>query len=427
MELDCLNYLPARYLDLTSVCEIGEARTGFFCTIRARVLSVSEGKTSNNAIFCDYLLGDGSACLIARFYEPYVLYTHFETGDVVVAGGVLIEHDSMKSFTNPLMSLISDSEAREVLPVYAHDMSVTKKCFSDAKYGEMLLGDTFYSWRQALIGVHGFEGKVELKKSRMALKLHSIIEVLMQCYKRNVTLSDLLLQPFGLDAEPCGSVGSVFLYKQDDAGDVFDAIRKHDFGNGDVCVVSPLAGVSAEQRDRLVWGYPDFLKVPARQPQTLISVECAQGLQKNLQGLKARYSYYHHALGFEISQHLHFDYSFRRSEKFKCGMLIIEDANRISSLVIDRMRKLAGCDCFLISKSNAINHKKRLEFLGNSTNQIDILKNELRYRREGDILGCTNDIFKICRLVNFVRDEALLKKAESFVAPDLLGGFTPND
>ncbi|MDO4841358.1 MAG: hypothetical protein Q3982_01610, partial [Phoenicibacter congonensis] len=198
MSNSLLNCLPVRYLDLTAIKPIGEARTGCWCTIKAKVLKACVCKSKNDNAYKQFTVCDDTGVLLVQFFEPFLEYVDFKEGDIVVACGLVSEFDSLKAFWNPLISALPDDcDCAEVLPVYASENEPSSTDFEalekDETLDDLLLGSNDLTFRNCLLSIHGRSTKKSLSESRKALKLHEAIEIWLACFKKETSLTQQLL------------------------------------------------------------------------------------------------------------------------------------------------------------------------------------------------------------------------------------------
>ncbi len=462
-----LNCFPVRYLDLTALKQIGEARTGCWCTIKAKVLKASVCKSKNENTYKQFTVCDDTGVLLIQFFEPFLNYVDFEEGEEVVACGLLTEFDSLKAFYNPLISAIpNDCDSLEVLPVYATEIKPTTEYFealeNDSSLDNLLLGSTDITLKRCLLAIHGRSTKEDLARCRKALKLHEAIEIWLACFMKKSSLTHQLLVRkallsaggrafvYAVDAfEECSNIESFAcsddddnllaggpddleklqgyqgaddqsvsrapetkIVLEDDLGDVLDEIRDLPVDCGDVWFVSPFCGMNSDARDKMAYGYPSFNRVSERMQHPKISVEAALPQDFNSEGVKGRFFFLNDVLANQTEAKIHVVPALPGNVTLNCELLVIEDASRFSTLEIDAMRKRAQAKTYVVSKSKSKIQLERLKFLEAHFSQLDILKNELSLRRDGDILGCTNPVFENAKLLNVVRDREIIKEAK---------------
>ena len=351
---------PLRYFDLTAVCTIGDARLGEKCTVIATVSSVDD-----EHIF----VTDDTGGMFLLVYNQQ----NFELGQRVVFSGTIEDFEYQKCIRNPLVINYIEGLHKEVIPVYAQDFSIDKNSIED----------------ETLLAIHGFSTKAKLAQARRELQLKQLLE--LQCEN----LEEELLRPYPVN---CSYSKKARLITRFDEGEEAQAIK--DAKNS--LVICPLAYMSAEDRNAKVYNYEHFSKVPESMPYPNISIETDADCAGNSSGVKKR--------GAVLSQLLHTDVKAVSTCSEAADLCVVEDADRISTVEIDYWMRRSQSDFLLVSNSKSNMQLNRLKFLCEPHTQSEVLWHELRYRRDGDILGCRNPIFKRLSLVNLDR-----MKSEGFL------------
>ena len=347
---------PLRYFDLTAACTIGEARLGEKCTVIATVSSVD-----SEHLF----VTDDTGGMFLLIYNQQ----NFEVGQRVIFSGVVEDFDYQKCIRNPLIISYVEGDYTEVIPVYSQDFSIDKNSIED----------------KTLLAIHGFSTKAKLAQARRELQLKQLRE--LQCEN----LEEELLRPYPVNSPYSKKVRLITRF---DEGEESQAIK--DVKNP--LVICPLACMSAEDRNAKVYNYGRFSKVPESKPHPNISVETDADCVGNSSGVKKR--------GTVLSQLLHTDVKAVSTCSEPADLCVVEDADRISTVEIDYWMRRSQSDFQLVSNSKSSMQLNRLKFLCEPHTQSEVLWHELSYRRDGDILGCRNPIFKRLSLVNLARMKA---------------------
>ena len=317
------------------------------------------------------LVADDTGCVLLKLYNSE-FYDSFEVGQNVIFSGVIETFDCQKCITNPLLKVYIQGKYAEVFPVYSENFQIEKNDIED----------------ENLIAIHGFSTKEGLAKARHAMKLKQIEQCKQMCLKLGTSMKQELLRPF-----PCSDNfnNNVRLITRFDEGEEAQAIKNV----RNSLVICPLAYMSSDERNSKVYDYGRISKVPESKPHPNISVETDEDCDCNSDGVKKR--------EMVLSEVLHANVKATAKVSDSADLVVVEDADRISTLEIDYWMRQAQCDFLLVLNSNSTMQLSRLEFLCESHTQEEVLWNELSYRRDGDILGCRNPLFKGLSLVNLSR------------------------
>ena len=354
---------PLRYFDLTSTCTIGETRLGEKCCVIATVSDIED-----RSIF----VTDKTGGMFLKLYNAEH-YDDIEVGNRVIFSGVVEDYDCQKCIKNPLVIKYVEGKYSEVMPVYPYDFSINEKDFQD----------------ETLLAIHGFSTKADLIKARCALQLKQLNNCLSKL--QNLTLEQELLKPY---PEANEFNKKVRLITRFDEGEEAQAIK--DVKNS--LVICPLAYMSSEERNSKVYGYNRFSKVPESKPNPNISIETDDDCAGNSAGVNRR--------GTVLSQLLRINVKTSASYSEEADLVVVEDADRISTLEIDYWMRRSQSDFLLVSNSKQNMQLNRLKFLCDPHTQSEVLWHELKFRRDGDILGCRNPLFKSLSLVNLANMKA---------------------
>ena len=357
---------PLRYFDLASVCKIGEARLGEKCTVIAGVAEIQQ-----DSVFChdnvtQIFATDETGCIILNLLN-LVFYGDFKERQSIIFSGTIETYDDQKCINNPLLKPYVQGAYSEVMPVYPEDFRIKP---------EEIGND------ETLLAIHGFSTKAKLAQARHELQLKQLLE--LQCEN----LEEELLKPYPARGSYSKNARLITRF---DEGEEAQAIK--DAKNP--LVICPLAYVPADERNAKVYGYDRFSKVPESKTHPNISIETDDDCAGNSAGVKKR--------GTVLSDLLHKNVETAGTCSKAADLVVVEDADRISTVEIDYWMRRSQSAFLLVSNSKSNMQLNRLKFLCESHTQSEVLWHELRFRRDGDILGCRNPIFKRLSLVNLAR------------------------
>jgi RecG-like helicase len=331
-----------------------------------------------------------------------------------VFSGIVETYDSEKCVNNPLIKVIDDETNKEVVAVYPFDYVPKISDFNRPEYDRPLYGNGGMALKEALLGLHGFFDKQKLIEARRDLKFDELVTCHLACLKAGTTLEKELLSPFKIEDASEASCETRLIGRQEE-GEEAQAIKDTINSGNKVCIICSLAYVTAEERNAKVWEFDQSSKVPSVKSQPNISIEINADCPKNYDALKKRKSQICKLCNIRDSKNVqaisNVDFSIQSE---KNDLLVIEDADRVSTLQIDFWRRMATCRTLIVSNSKSQMQHQRLSFLCDTHTQEEILYHEMSYRRDGDILGCRNNKFKCLKLINLERDKKMNKKAESY-------------
>lgn len=412
---------PLRYFDLTNVCDIASARLGEKCAIVATLKDVETKRIFSHDEVMQLTFTDSTGVCMLNLLNPNYYKCEFEIGCNYVFSGTIETYDSEKCINNPLLKEFTITRKAEVLPVYSFDFLPTESDFEKSLFDRTLHGDYELTLRDALLALHGFKSKKELVQARRALKFDELVKCHIKCLKGRTTLKQHLLSPFKINSNYEFYSEPVRLIYRKEEGEETQAISDAVNAGNYVLIICPLAGKTTDERNLMAWDFERAINVPSAIPHPFISIENEADCRGNDEGIKRRQFQIQKLVDHGVrhlisaSSGANCDYDLREDD-----LLIIEDADRISTLQIDFWQRQARCKTLIVSNSVASHQKRRLEFLcyGHHT-QEEVLMNELTFRRDGDILGCRNAIFQELKLVNLARDWQLNEEAEG-LAKDMI-------
>lgn len=358
-------------------------------------------------------------CLLNLLNETFYK-GDFEIGKNYVFSGMIETYDSEKCINNPLLKKFICTSNPEVVPVYAEDFSPALEDFEKKDFNKNLLGSDGVTLKDALLGLNCFLGKEKLVEARKALKLDELIRCHIACLESGTTLLEELIDPFKIDSYSEIESGLDLVIYPKDEGEEIQAIKDAAQRGNRVMIICPLASKTSDERNAKAYDFARAAKVPATKPHPFISIENEADCGGNDEGVTKR----------QAQMRNFFDNSVRHlittsagvKEKWDLNeddLLVVEDADRISTLQIDLWRQKAKCRAIAVSNSKSAMQKQRLEFLMDAHPQKEVMMNELAFRRDGDILGCRNEKFQTLKLVNLTRDQLLCDMAEK-IAKDML-------
>lgn len=349
---------PLRYFDLTRVCDIGQARLGEKCTVIATLSEIEDGQL---------LATDETGSILLKSYT-HGFYGTFNVGQKIIISGVIDTFDHQKCVNNPLLKNYVEGKYTEVMPVYEKDFSVDRNDIRD----------------ETLLAIHGFSSKVNLVCARRNLKLQQLEKCKKACLELGTTIQEELLKPYSCNNSYSEKVRLITRFEE---GEETQAIKEEK----NCVVVCPLAYMTADERNAKVYGFDRLSKVPESNPHPNISIEVDKDCASNSKGVRQR--------GTILTALLHKPVETSSSCSEDADLIVVEDADRISTVEIDFWMRRSQSNFLLVSNSKSALQLSRLKFLCESHTQSEVLWHELSYRREGDILGCRNPVFRGLSLV----------------------------
>jgi ATP-dependent DNA helicase RecG len=113
---DLLDRFPRRYLDMSELLTIAQAKIGLSCTIMASVHEVKAKQPRRNLSLVEITLVDSTSTLIVTCFNQPWLAQKLSSGDLLTVSGTIEFNYGFKRMTNPLIALIEDAdEARGVI------------------------------------------------------------------------------------------------------------------------------------------------------------------------------------------------------------------------------------------------------------------------------------------------------------------------
>jgi hypothetical protein len=404
-----INCLPVRYFDLSKCLTIGQSRVGFETTFVARVAEVEDNVTLGGKTYAKYVLEDKTSSIQIFIPEPFLDGLNvFCRNDEVIVNGKVKEIKSMKCIINPLVREFIKGKYKYVAPAYSRVLNFEKDKLE--KFGAF---DKKFLNKGDLLAIHGFSTKQELLQSRINFKFQQLFETHLFCFKNSTALLDVLLTSFkSLQLNGVNEL-DLSIYQKEGFGDVVEVMKKYLEDKKKVQVISPLAYMTTNERDNFVFNLDNLLYVPRRNYVPRISIESDVNHDFNSLGTNKRYAYFAGVLPDRLLDKFSIKATLpSKDETDKDGLLIIEDADRFSTLQICEIAKRANCKTICISNSA---NKVNLERLGRLEAPIttqELLFFELGFRREGDHLGREENSFKNLSIVNLAYDKDVNAKAE---------------
>ncbi|WP_165053550.1 MULTISPECIES: ATP-dependent DNA helicase RecG [unclassified Adlercreutzia] len=116
---DLLTHYPRRYVDLSSVCTVAEARIGSACTIQGTVHEIRLKRPRPKLTLVEIALVDQTGLLVVTaFRQPWLMDTVHAGAQVAVAGKVEFNY-GFKRMTNPYLEVLGDEPATGmIIPVH---------------------------------------------------------------------------------------------------------------------------------------------------------------------------------------------------------------------------------------------------------------------------------------------------------------------
>lgn len=390
MSRDILENYPIRYIDLCSKVSICDAHYGDFCTLVANVYEVKRGDHTT------ITLVDGTGVILLDFFYNNNSLESIKAGDRLAIAGNVVDFASYKRMLNPLFKKDFDDKC-EVVAIYRNDdikASILKNASKMTK---------------AQKAIHGFSSKEELLKARRDIKRQQIEKFATQIKSRDVISYLLNISPKIAQQK---EIVDTRIVTKDDFGDVCEEIRDSAQRNFSVLVICPLVYMTSQKRDELCKSYFQNCVYLEREYHPNISIEDGDVLKNfNWQGVSKRRQFYESILpdNHDNLQVLSSIENIDRRDVEGDTLLVIEDGDRLSTLFIDTLRKQVGGKCIVVSNSNRHEALSRLNFLIENYDRHEILLNELKCRRDGDILGNRARHTELLSLVNVARDIELFR------------------
>ena len=113
---DLLDRFPRRYLDMSQMPTVAQARIGLSCTIMGTVHEFKTKQPRRNLSLVEITIMDGTGTLIVTCFNQPWLVRKLTEGDLLTVSGVIEFNYGFKRMTNPLIAFIEDAEdARGVI------------------------------------------------------------------------------------------------------------------------------------------------------------------------------------------------------------------------------------------------------------------------------------------------------------------------
>lgn len=113
---DLLDRFPRRYLDMSQMLTVAQARIGLSCTIMGTVHEFKTKQPRRNLSLVEITIVDGTGTLIVTCFNQPWLVRKLTEGDLLTVSGVIEFNYGFKRMTNPLIAFIEDAEdARGVI------------------------------------------------------------------------------------------------------------------------------------------------------------------------------------------------------------------------------------------------------------------------------------------------------------------------
>lgn len=399
---EILKCFPLRYFDLEKCASLSFARVGFEATFIAKVVETKSDFTLSNQKFSRYLLEDKTGCITVFIPSPTKESLNtFCVGDKVVVSGVVTEFDLMKCVFNPLIRHLNEKKFPEVVPAYSRVLNLEKKDILDVEIPNNSLFE-----KDDLLAIHGFLSKEKMLEAREKIKFQQLFETQLLCLKNKTTLEKMLLFPYAQAFLNDFKAIEIDVLDRSDFGNAIDQMKIKLEKGSEVFIVCPLAYKTRDERDNMVFKSEDFKYVPLKVNLPKISIENEMPVDFNNVLIKKRYNYFISILGECYRDYIFVKSGFRKNEKIgNNSVLVIEDADRFSSLEILNLSKRADCKTILITNSKNNLNILRLKNLSKIKGWSEALFHELSFRRDGDHLGRNDEIFNNMSLVNLYRDK----------------------
>lgn len=107
---DLLDRFPRRYLDMSQMLTVAQARIGLSCTIMGTVHEFKTKQPRRNLSLVEITIVDGTGTLIVTCFNQPWLVRKLTEGDLLTVSGVIEFNYGFKRMTNPLIAFIEDAE-----------------------------------------------------------------------------------------------------------------------------------------------------------------------------------------------------------------------------------------------------------------------------------------------------------------------------
>lgn len=107
---DLLDRFPRRYLDMSQMLTIAQARIGLSCTIMGTVHEFKTKQPRRNLSLVEITIVDGTGTLLVTCFNQPWLARKLASGDLLTVSGVIEFNYGFKRMTNPLIAFIEDAD-----------------------------------------------------------------------------------------------------------------------------------------------------------------------------------------------------------------------------------------------------------------------------------------------------------------------------
>lgn len=107
---DLLDRFPRRYLDMSQMLTIAQARIGLSCTIMGTVHEFKTKQPRRNLSLIEITIVDGTGTLLVTCFNQPWLARKLASGDLLTVSGVIEFNYGFKRMTNPLIAFIEDAD-----------------------------------------------------------------------------------------------------------------------------------------------------------------------------------------------------------------------------------------------------------------------------------------------------------------------------
>lgn len=236
------------------------------------------------------------------------------------------------------------------------------------------------------------------------------------------------------------------IFNKDDIAIAYDQCIKQTYNNEQILIVCPLVGIDHDKRNKMAENNnPDInIKISGDNDNyNLVSLEHNKVVEEdNSFVAKNKFAYLENQIFQESNCALIFDNMSGKEklqilEKFENGKIqvlvcacntnflvkakeslsvLVEDADRIGLSALHQIRNFIfesydNSTLYLVSASKQKQAVKRLNFMQEIVDGESLVEKDLTMRREGSSLGLKNFGFDKLKLINIVRDKAIIETA----------------
>ena len=116
---DLVTHFPRRYVDLSAVRTVADARIGESCTIRGTVHEIKLKRPRPNLPLVELALVDGTGTLMVTCFRQPWLMDQVKAGDAVAVAGKVEFDYGFKRMTNPYLEKVGEGQAAAmIIPVH---------------------------------------------------------------------------------------------------------------------------------------------------------------------------------------------------------------------------------------------------------------------------------------------------------------------